>query len=243
MKYWELINCVGGKTSTPTPTPEQSGVMKIPAPTIPQDISDNVRKIMEFMAELKDKNCEAPAGFEDTSLNDEEIANVLSMLLEFQEKYFGDVPLTEDLSRSFMWNIPKPIYNAAKKMHDIGEPDCLNPIYWFYIMCLADPEYMMAKFLVLATNAISDEEYDRLETLADMYDEDNGISCDVLSDDDNSSDNEDDSLISDDNEVSSPTTDDSSVDISSFDPDIEIESSIYNEKENDYENSDQEEDG
>lgn len=233
MKYWEIIKCVGGKTSTPTQTPTLPEIKAVPSVEveIPEELSDNVRKIMEYMEELKDKDCTPPAGFEDTSLNDEEIADVLSMLLEFQEKYFSDVPLTDNLSRSFMWNIPKPIYNAAKRMHDIDEPDCLNPIYWFYIMCLADPEYMMAKFLVLATNSISDKEYDRIDKLADMYDEDNKIEEDE-DEENNSSDNEDDSLIIDDNEVSSPTTDDSSVDISSFDPDIEIESSIYNEKEN-----------
>lgn len=239
MKYWELVNCVGKKTSVPTPPPI---LPEVPAPTVSTELSDNVKKIMEFMEDMKNKNCEAPVGFEDTSLNDEEIADVLSMLLEFQEKYFSDVPLTDNLSRSFMWNIPKPIYNAAKRMHDIDEPDCLNPIYWFYIMCLADPEYMMAKFLVLATNAISDEEYDRVDKLAEMYDEDNNIEQDE-DDEDNSSDNEDDSLIGDDNVLSSSNTDVSSVDISSFDPDITLDTSIYNEKENDYEDSNQEEDG
>ena len=38
-----------------------------------------------------------PEGFNDTILDDEEVNNVLSMLLEFQEKYFSETPLADTL--------------------------------------------------------------------------------------------------------------------------------------------------
>jgi hypothetical protein len=44
-----------------------------------------------------------------------------------------------------------------------------------YLTCLEDPGYMMAKFIVLAVNSVTDEEFDRVSELADMYDEDNDI--------------------------------------------------------------------
>lgn len=184
MKYWELIN-VGGKTSAPTSAPQQA---ETPAVVdIPEELSDNVKKIMAFMEEMKNKDNTAPAGYEDTTLNSGEIVDVVTMLLDFQEKYFKDVPLTDTLQKNFIWNIPREVYDAANKMRALGEPDCLNPIYWMYLTCLEDPEYMIAKFIVLAVNSVTDEEFERVSELADMYDEDNGI---TYPDDDEDTENE-----------------------------------------------------
>lgn len=172
MKYWELIN-VGGKTSAPTSAPQQAETPVVV--DIPGELSDNVKKIMAFMEEMKNKDNTAPVGYEDTTLNSDEIVDVVTMLLDFQKKYFKDVPLTDTLQRNFIWNIPRDVYDAAKKMKALGEPDCLNPIYWMYLTCLEDPGYMMAKFIVLAINSATDEDFERVSELADMYDKDNGI--------------------------------------------------------------------
>lgn len=172
MKYWELIN-VGGKTSAPTSAPQQAETPVVV--DIPDELSDNVKKIMAFMEEMKNKDNTAPVGYEDTTLNSDEIVDVVTMLLDFQEKYFKDVPLTDTLQKNFIWNIPREVYDAANKMRALGEPDCLNPIYWMYLTCLEDPGYMMAKFIVLAVNSVTDEEFERVSELADMYDEDNDI--------------------------------------------------------------------
>ncbi len=187
MKYWDLIN-VGGKTSTPTSDPQTQEVVKyVPVDTtVPEEIADNMKKILEFMEDLKNKNVEAPEGFEDTELNSDEILDVVSTLVEYHDKYFQLTPLSEELSKSFVWNLPRSIYEAHKKLRLMDEPDQLDPIYWFYSLCLADPEYMMATWIVSACNAFTDDEYDRIDLLNKMYHEDNGItSGDSSEEDDN----------------------------------------------------------
>lgn len=271
MKYWELVK-VGGKTSAPTSTPEDVGSNKDcryeatekalnefleeqearrqEEDRKHEDLSNNVKTIMQIMEELKTQDCKPPEGFEETALNNDETAFVLTMLLEFQEKYFKDTPLTCDLSRSFVYNIPKTVYNAAKSAQVRGEPDCLNPLYWFYIFNLGDPEYMMATFLTSAINAISDDDLHVIDQLHEMYCEDNGIGYPVINDEDDET--VDDAETPDLDEYKSidpdtidpivnddltKTNDGSVVDISDFDPDI-TDASESNEEENDlYETS------
>ena len=116
------------------------------------------------------KSTPTPPGFDETILDDEEVNEVLSMLLEFQEKYFKDMPLADTLEQRFVWNLPKSIYKAAMRVKDFQLIDCLNPLYWFYIFCTADPWEMLPKFLITAVNAITDDEFDTIEKMADEYD-------------------------------------------------------------------------
>lgn len=259
-KYWDLVK-VSGKTSTLTPTPKvdekknNQEADKLITDFITEsrkksdEVSTDLRSIREFLEELKTKNCEPPVGFEDNALNNDEIADVLEMIWEFHDKYFSETPLTEELSRIFMYNIPKNIYNAARTIRDHMEPDCLNPLYWFYLMNLADPEYMMAHFITVAISSISDKDYDRVDELNLMYCEDQGlveapVDCadvpetiiteDVADEYEPVDPNTIDPIVND--EIIK--TDDESTSIDDFDPDVDVtdESSNLNDnEENDYE--------
>lgn len=156
MKYWELID-VGEKTSAPTLSSQKT-------------MSENIDKILNYIEEMSKKDNSAPFDFDNTCLSDDEISDVLSTLINFEKKYFKDIPLAETLEKRFMWNIPKSVYNAANKVTVCGLPDCLNPLYWFYLFCTAEPEDMIGKFITTAVNAIPDDDYEELVKHADEYD-------------------------------------------------------------------------
>lgn len=172
MKYWELIN-VGSQTSLPTsqsPMTETSKTEDETTETV-NVISDRVKKIMEYMEELSlnDKNSNRD-GYPETILNEKESENILTTLLDFQDKYFKDIPLSEKLEGCFVWNIPKSVYTAIKTAQDYEYPDCLNPLYWFYLFCTENPRDMIGKFISVALNSIRDEDFALIEQHADEYD-------------------------------------------------------------------------
>ena len=87
-----------------------------------------------------------PQGFEETNLNDEEISEVLSYLLELQENYFPDSPLSDELCKKFVWNIPRDVYKSFKDSKDYGSDAAFNIMTLFYAMCM-DMETPICVFL------------------------------------------------------------------------------------------------
>lgn len=133
------------------------------------ELNDKVNQMMQIMKELAAKDNSAPPNFDSYSLNDDQISQVLSWLLKFQEKYFPNTPLAETLHQDFMWNIPKEIYEAAYDAEMYGYPDMLNPIYWFYMFCMDSPHDMIGEFIMAAINNISDEDSEVIASHAKEY--------------------------------------------------------------------------
>jgi hypothetical protein len=180
LKYYELLKdpSMGAQTSAPIEVVvESQDSKKI------DDISENVAKIMAFMESQLGKDNNPPPGYADTILNEEQIMNVVTMLLEFQNKYFSATPLSDELERRFVWNIPLNVYKAAMTAKTKEWPDCLNPLYWFYIFCTQEPGDMLGRFMITAVNSITDEEYECLSNQADEYDRIYSENDDSISDD------------------------------------------------------------
>ena len=133
------------------------------------ELNDKVNQMMAIMKELAEKDNSAPANFDSYALNDDEIAQVLTWLLNYQEKYFPSTPLSETLHQDFMWNIPKEIYDAAYAAEMYGYPDVLNPIFWFYMFCLENPHDMIGEFIINAINTIDDDAESVLASHAKEY--------------------------------------------------------------------------
>lgn len=192
MKYWELIKVAGNPATsekessntatksinelTPAEIVERNTVAekvlndmleKDRAAT--QELNNNIVSIMKCMEELKNKTCSPPDGFENTQLNDEEIEDVLVTILEYKNKYFSKTPLTETLVKSFMWNIPKEVYKAHKKIKLLDDIDQLDPLFWLYCTCLEDPETMIAPWITQAINSFDNHEYNRIDHLNAEY--------------------------------------------------------------------------
>ena len=113
---------------------------------------------------------EAPPEYDNNELDDDQIAEVLNTMLAFQDKYFSATPLNSELVEKFVWNIPKDIYKMHSHVKD-WLPDAMDPIYWFYLFCMKNPQEAMGKFLVQAINSISDKDFDEISQNADEYDE------------------------------------------------------------------------
>lgn len=145
MKYWNLVH-VKGKSSS------------IPAQTLP------------FTTLV-----EPPKYFNETNLNDDEIAEVMSILMEYHDKYFKEIPLAKSFCEKFVWNLPKHIYDIAIGFKNKNEPDAINPLYWFYLFCMENVESSMGKFIINALNSIPESDCHRIEELANIYDDEINI--------------------------------------------------------------------
>lgn len=131
--------------------------------------ADFAQMFKEFTERFKP--CEAPADVEDTNLDDEAINDVLSRLLDLQEKYFPDIPLSNELCKKFMWNIPRHVYEASKRVQLYGEPDVLDPIFFFYIFCVGELDTMtLGKFVCTVLNSVDEDDYVHITTLNGEYD-------------------------------------------------------------------------
>lgn len=89
----------------------------------------------------------APKNVENTILNDDEINDIMSYLMYLQSEYFEDIPLNKDLCKTFVWNLPKEVYDAYNKSRILEIPDCLNPLFYLYIFCVKDPYSSIGLFL------------------------------------------------------------------------------------------------
>lgn len=114
---------------------------------------------------------EAPPEYENNELDDDQITEVLNTMLAFQDEYFSATPLNSELVEKFVWNIPKDVYKAHLYVKDHELPDAMDPIYWFYLFCMRNPQEAMGKFLVQAINSMSDTDFEEISQDADEYDE------------------------------------------------------------------------
>lgn len=142
----------------------------IVVPTAQDTTAEFARLFKEFTERFKP--CEAPKDIEDTNLSSDEINEVLSRLLELQDKYFKDLPLSKVLCKKFMWNIPHYIYELSREVQEREEPDMLDPIAWFYMFCVGPMDvWSIGKFLNTCIQNIGEDGLTRLKELSDEYDE------------------------------------------------------------------------
>lgn len=145
--------------------------------SINDEVNKRAEQIVESMFSIiknrtENKDIPAPPSVEHTVLNDKEITDVLSYLLELQSKYFGDkIPLSQDLCKQFMWNIPRPVYEAFREARDYGI-DAINPMVLFYIFCVDDTKEVIYKFIeIFVNNILNNEDWDYIVKKAEEYDE------------------------------------------------------------------------
>lgn len=154
-----------------------SKLIKVPGVVITQPPVENTvtsdnkafEQILDILKQSQGSTVSINNVEETTNLNDEEINDVLSMLLEFQDKYFDGLPLSKNLCKKFMWNIPREIYKAADKARNYGY-DFLNPLILFYAFCVDEPDFAIGKFMHVLLNAITDDDYRVIESKASDYD-------------------------------------------------------------------------
>ena len=132
----------------------------------------DMKPIIDELAKFMESNLstiKAPEDFEDTILNDDEINEVLSELLNIQNEIFPLMPMRQDLVKKFMWNIPREVYDAYKDYVDYGNPIITNPLLYFYLFCVEDPSYCMGYFVREIMKSINDDIHEYIMESAEEY--------------------------------------------------------------------------
>ena len=65
-------------------------------------------------------------------LTDDEVDMMLDDIKRFEEQYFPTLPLDEELSKMFVYNIPKHIARGIITAHEMDLPDVMNPMLYLY---------------------------------------------------------------------------------------------------------------
>lgn len=99
------------------------------------DIQDIIKAERSYVPE------KAPTSVEECDLEDYQICEVRSYLMDINEKYFKDYPLTNDLNQVFIWDIQQCVYKTHEHCKAHMYPDVLDPLFWLYMFCVdLDPE-------------------------------------------------------------------------------------------------------
>ena len=138
--------------------------------------ADDVKidKMMDEISELKQflqnpvTTQFIPPEEENTNLNDDEIDDIMSTLLSFEEKYFKDIPLSRDLDKKFVWNIPRIVYEAHEYAHERDE-DALDPLICLYALLTEDPLYTMGVYFESLINNVVEQNGEALRKAYDEY--------------------------------------------------------------------------
>lgn len=172
-----------------TPVVEEQPVKEKIVYVKDESTDKNVNSIMEMLTDIKNQ-IKVPSGTEpSTLLNEIEVEVVLNILLTLQDKCFSMTPLSPDLVKAFVWNIPRSMYDLAIENYENNGIPALNPLYWFYMFCIDTTELSKAHIklafahaVTTAVGSITDEDFESMVSTADDYELSFGVPVD---DDDN----------------------------------------------------------
>ena len=114
------------------------------------------------------------------TLSDDEVESIIGYFEYLQTEFFTDIPVSKDIDKSFIYNIPKDLYKFFEYQNVIEAPPTANPFIMLYGLCLKDIE-QYPNFLerYLEINA---EEIDEFHTFIESRKQD--LDIDVVGVDD-----------------------------------------------------------
>lgn len=134
------------------------------------DTTKIIKEMKNLFEEYSEKNKVSYDGEASTELNDEEVEMILERLLAISKNIFPDIPLNPTLSKEFIWNIPKEIYELYLDVYSDIEHPILDPIVILYIFCAEHPRYAMGRFMqVLMLNFEMPEIQEAINESADKW--------------------------------------------------------------------------
>ena len=120
----------------------KTSVYSPPAVT-PQPQPEQTSELVQLLRKLtneKDIVQTMPHVLEETILSDDEVNDILTHLLDFNTKYFPNIPLSKDIVKQFLWNAPRDIVRGMRYSENHpGLPDILNPVMYLYPLLMKDP--------------------------------------------------------------------------------------------------------
>jgi len=157
MKLREML--ISMRQYTP-PTPQQFIVNPTVDPptvdmhtikeTIKAGTNDTINALIEFM---KQPNVTQISQEEaETELDDDEVNEIQSALCDLEKNLFPDIPIDWNVSKSFIYNIPKNVFKAHQDCIEYDRPIVLDPLIFLYAMLTEDPRYTIGTFLQHVAN-------------------------------------------------------------------------------------------
>lgn len=196
-----------------TSAPETKEEAKAEQPSIPApDVVEDVKKVINKGLDVVGNNVEAMMGQVDESLknifdligssseqkapdwydlitlSDDEMLRVQNYMMDVKKKYFPkpEYNFDEDqISKPYLWTMPRGLYMTFTTMMDRLMPDYLNPMFWVTVSLLKTDGKgeTYSKALLTAINNTTAEEMSQLYDLAGMdnpYDEEPVEGLEVL---------------------------------------------------------------
>ena len=109
-------------------------------------ISDNTEKIMSALSQFQ--NAPTKSELSEAVLSNDEANVILEKLLKYQEKYFSDIPLSDELSFNFVFNIPREVIKSSiKASEDYQDADFFDPAILLYPLFCESPSDVMGTYL------------------------------------------------------------------------------------------------
>lgn len=154
-----------------------------PPPPVNEKLKDDEEELLSLLRDVKDRLTVPDNVDPQTILSEEEVNNILNMLVQLQDNIFSETPISQELVKQFVWNIPREIYELSMRNYNMNKPPCMNPMYWFYMFCIdftdlntLEKEGAFANAVCTAAS-MEDEDFEMLVDQATRYRE-------ILSDDD-----------------------------------------------------------
>ena len=130
-------------------TPIQQPVQQV------EHVDDTPSEMVLLLRKMAEQQCQIPKALEESVLDDAEVNMILEDALNFQSKYFSNIPLNRDILKPFLYNVPKNVYEGAKYMRNHPEtPDVLNPVLLLYLFLTKEPADSIGVYLIKLSELI-----------------------------------------------------------------------------------------
>ena len=131
---------------------------------------DNQQDISNMLHEIRE-NMSSQTADVTTQLSDDEVADIMTYLVNLQNTYFQDIPLASDQIKAFVFNVPSHVYDGMRDAIDREDPDVMNPIMMMYVAFIDDSGISMGKYLEIIRKLLDDEKTKTyIEESAKKYD-------------------------------------------------------------------------
>lgn len=124
---------------------------------------------------------------ETRELSDDEVDELMGAIDAYQQKYFPFIKFP-NLSKQFVWNIPKPILRSHQCVVNNNLEDIFDPMLLFVLILSDDPVAYMSSFLLKLEEMLNGDREsivaDSEEFLNEEYSDEESVDVDVIEEDD-----------------------------------------------------------
>lgn len=101
----------------------------------------------------------------ETVLMDEEVSKLIDVTKAYKDAYFDDMCLSRDVPSIFLHNVPKEIFEISEDLRLHEEPDIVDPLLWFTVLCVNNPKLALVRLLRYVIDETSEDAYLRIREM------------------------------------------------------------------------------